>query len=82
MFHLTNIFCHLYLFLFAAYFKGPKMKWQPAVSMYRGMLLVYVMFGLLGINMYGWGQAGVNHVLIFELDPRNHLTYVQMLLVS
>lgn len=25
--------------------------------------------------MYGWASAGVNHVLIFEVDPRNHLTY-------
>lgn len=25
--------------------------------------------------MYGWATAGVNHVLIFEVDPRNHLTY-------
>lgn len=25
--------------------------------------------------MYGWAAAGVNHVLIFEIDPRNHLTY-------
>lgn len=27
------------------------------------------------MNMYGWAAAGVNHVLIFEIDPRNHLTY-------
>lgn len=24
--------------------------------------------------MYGWRSSGVNHVLIFELDPRNHLS--------
>lgn len=29
---------------------------------------------LIGINVYGWRTSGVNHVLIFELDPRNHLS--------
>lgn len=29
---------------------------------------------LWGINIYGWRSSGVNHVLIFELDPRNHLS--------
>lgn len=32
-------------------------------------------FCLLGINTYGWRQAGVNHVLIFELNPRNNLSH-------
>lgn len=31
-------------------------------------------FFLMGINVYGWRSSGVNHVLIFELDPRNHLS--------
>lgn len=29
---------------------------------------------LWGINIYGWRSSGVNHVLIFEMDPRNHLS--------
>ena len=29
---------------------------------------------LMGVNVYGWRSSGVNHVLIFELDPRHHLT--------
>lgn len=28
----------------------------------------------MGVNVYGWRSSGVNHVLIFELDPRNHLS--------
>lgn len=28
----------------------------------------------MGINVYGWRSSGVNHVLIFELDPRKHVT--------
>ena len=39
------------------------------------------MIGLLGINIYGWSKAGVNHKLIFELDPRDHLTFIDLLKV-
>ena len=28
----------------------------------------------MAINVYGWRTSGVNHVLIFELDPRDHLS--------
>uniref|UniRef100_A0A0A9YJX7 Xenotropic and polytropic retrovirus receptor 1 n=1 Tax=Lygus hesperus TaxID=30085 RepID=A0A0A9YJX7_LYGHE len=28
----------------------------------------------MGVNVYGWRSSGVNHVLIFELDPRHHLS--------
>lgn len=68
--------------IFLAAIKGPELEWEPAVRMYRGMLIVFLMIGFLGINVHGWGRAGVNHVLIFEIDPRNHLTYVQLLMVS
>ena len=64
------------------YYVGEDLRWQPAVRMYRGMFLVIFMIGLLGINIHGWGNAGVNHVLIFELDPRHHLTFVDLLMVS
>ena len=71
--------------IFSAAIKGPDfpdIEWEPAVRMYRGMLVIFIMIGLLGINVHGWRRAGVNHVLIFEIDPRNHLTYVQFLMVS
>merc|ERR1711992_125647 len=48
--------------------------WHPALRMYRAVFLVILCCGLLGVNTYGWRSSGVNHVLIFELDPRNHLT--------
>lgn len=57
------------------------MRWQPAVRMYRGLFLIILMIGLLGVNVHGWGNAGVNHVLIFELDPRDHLNFVDLLMV-
>lgn len=45
------------------------------VRLFRGFLILFLNVFLLGINMYGWQTSGVNHVLIFELDPRDHLTY-------
>lgn len=42
--------------------------------LYRGPLLIIEFLFLMGINVYGWRSSGVNHVLIFELDPRNHLS--------
>lgn len=42
--------------------------------MYRGPLMLIEFIFLIGVNIYGWRSSGVNHVLIFELDPRNHLS--------
>ena len=47
--------------------------------MYRGSFLVILISFLLGINIYGWRSSGVNHVLIFELNPRDHLSHSQTL---
>lgn len=79
----SGIFIILVIVLcISAYYKGDEVDWQPAVRMYRGMLVTFIMVGLLGVNIHGWGRAGVNHVLIFELDPRHHLTYVNMLMIA
>ena len=53
--------------------------WEPALRMYRGMFIVILDIFLLGINTYGWRSSGVNHVLIFEIDPRRHLTHQQLM---
>lgn len=45
-----------------------------AFELYRGPLLIIEFLFLIGVNVYGWRSSGVNHVLIFELDPRNHLS--------
>ncbi|XP_058445291.1 solute carrier family 53 member 1 [Malaya genurostris] len=45
-----------------------------AFRLYRGPLLLIEFIFLMGVNIYGWRSSGVNHVLIFELDPRNHLS--------
>ena len=53
--------------------------WLPALRMYRGVFLVILFIFLLGVNTYGWRSSGVNHVLIFEIDPRHHLTHQEFL---
>lgn len=52
-------------------------RWEVlkiAFRLYRPPLLIIMFVFLIGINIYGWRSAGCNHVLIFELDPRNHLS--------
>ena len=46
--------------------------------MYRSSLFVLLHLLFIGLNVYGWSRSGVNHVLIFEIDPRNHLNYQQL----
>lgn len=48
--------------------------WRIVFRLYRGPLLIIEFLFLMGVNVYGWRSSGVNHVLIFELDPRNHLS--------
>lgn len=45
-----------------------------AFRLYRAPFLIVLFIFLIGVNIYGWRSAGCNHVLIFELDPRNHLS--------
>lgn len=47
---------------------------KVAFRLYRAPLLIIEFLFLIGVNIYGWRSSGVNHVLIFELDPRNHLS--------
>lgn len=47
---------------------------QIVLRLFRAPLMIILFLFLIGINIYGWRSSGVNHVLIFEIDPRNHLT--------
>ncbi|KAI3389955.1 hypothetical protein SNEBB_008008 [Seison nebaliae] len=51
---------------------------RSALIIYRGCFVLILMLLLIGLNTYGWRKAGVNHVLIFEIDPRHHLTQTQL----
>lgn len=52
------------------------------VRLFRGFFILFANLFFMGINMYGWQSSGVNHVLIFEIDPRDHLTYQSLMEVS
>lgn len=52
----------------------PSKDWKSALRLYRAPFLVIQFLFLWSVNIYGWKTYGVNHVLVFELDPRNHLT--------
>ncbi|XP_052789800.1 xenotropic and polytropic retrovirus receptor 1-like [Mya arenaria] len=68
--------------MISAFFTWQPGPWEPALRMYRGMFIVILDIFLLGINTYGWRSSGVNHVLIFEIDPRHHLTHQQLMELS
>jgi len=71
----SNLYnCVTDLSLSGAFFIRNQNIW-PLVRIYRGGFLLIQFLFLLGINTYGWRQAGVNHVLIFELNPRNNLSH-------
>ncbi|XP_061790015.1 xenotropic and polytropic retrovirus receptor 1 homolog [Nerophis lumbriciformis] len=76
----VGLYCGVYLVLMVTVVitgavKFPIADFWPMVRIYRGGFLLIEFLFLLGINTYGWRQAGVNHVLIFELNPRNNLSH-------
>ncbi|XP_012222126.1 solute carrier family 53 member 1-like isoform X3 [Linepithema humile] len=75
----VGLFSGAFVVLFAAVMLSAmrykiKENWTVLCRIYRGPLLMIEFLFLMGINVYGWRSSGVNHVLIFELDPRNHLS--------
>lgn len=54
----------------------------PALVAFRSTFLLFFFTVLISWNTYGWRNAGVNHILIFEIDPRDHLNYLQLLTVG
>lgn len=44
-----------------------------AIKLYRPGFSIWLFLLFIGVNIWGWRTAGVNHVLIFEIDPREHL---------
>lgn len=68
--------------LFLALFHDSGQNLQLAFRLYRGPLLIVLFLLSIGVNVYGWRSSGVNHVLIFELDPRNHLSEQHLMELS
>ena len=48
------------------------------IVLFRPTLLVALFLIFFSLNMYGWARAGVNNILIFEINPRDRLNAVQM----
>ncbi|XP_020800691.1 xenotropic and polytropic retrovirus receptor 1 isoform X1 [Drosophila serrata] len=52
------------------------------MSLYRGPL-TWVIFNLyMAANVAGWERAGVNHILIFDIDPRDHMQPARFLEIA
>ncbi|XP_070602379.1 solute carrier family 53 member 1 isoform X2 [Erythrolamprus reginae] len=76
----VGLFCGIFIVLnvtliLSGVFKMDGSNVWPLIRIYRGGFLLIEFLFLLGINTYGWRQAGVNHVLIFELNPRSNLSH-------
>lgn len=70
-----SFFVLLVAVVISVMFRGNlEQSWVPAVRLYRAPFLIIQFMFLWGINVFGWRSCGVNHVLIFELNPRNHLS--------
>ncbi|XP_012162954.1 xenotropic and polytropic retrovirus receptor 1-like isoform X3 [Ceratitis capitata] len=50
--------------------------------LFRAPYSIALYLALISINIYGWRKAGVNHVLIFELDPRQYLTAAHVMEIA
>eukprot|EP00698_Gefionella_okellyi_P013236 TRINITY_DN3614_c0_g1_i2.p1 TRINITY_DN3614_c0_g1~~TRINITY_DN3614_c0_g1_i2.p1 ORF type:complete len:717 (+),score=122.65 TRINITY_DN3614_c0_g1_i2:57-2207(+) len=55
---------------------------QAIISVYRGSGLFILFIFLFGANVGGWVKARINHVFIFELDPRSPRTAVQLYIAA
>ncbi|XP_034155262.1 xenotropic and polytropic retrovirus receptor 1 homolog [Pangasianodon hypophthalmus] len=55
---------------------------KPLLQLYRGSFLLIEFLSLMGLSMYCWRRSGINHILIFELDPRHHLSHHHVLEVA
>uniref|UniRef100_A0A336M492 CSON010362 protein n=1 Tax=Culicoides sonorensis TaxID=179676 RepID=A0A336M492_CULSO len=60
--------------LSALFYSHKTENFKVAVRLYRAPFLLILFLFFWAINVYGWRSSGVNHVLIFEIDPRNHLS--------
>ncbi|XP_033172148.1 xenotropic and polytropic retrovirus receptor 1 isoform X1 [Drosophila mauritiana] len=54
--------------------RAPLEEHTPGLMrLFRGPFTWVIFNFYMAANVAGWQQAGVNHILIFEIDPRSHL---------
>ena len=77
----TNILCEQKDTIIRLYRPGILLGMNHLITSCYDHSLAFFIF-LLGFNVYGWRKAGVNHVLIFEIDYREHLAPTHLWEVS
>lgn len=53
--------------------------WRTVFRLYRSPLILIIFLFQAGISIIIWKHYKINHVLIFELDPRNNLSFQHFL---
>ncbi|KAH3757218.1 xenotropic and polytropic retrovirus receptor 1 [Pelomyxa schiedti] len=48
---------------------------RSVLIVYRGICLCIMLVLMWGIDMYVWSRNRINHVFIFDFDPRHHFTF-------
>lgn len=56
--------------------------YKIALRIYRGIFFIILFLFFIGLNVYGWRTSGVNHILIFEINPRSHLSEQHIMEIS
>ncbi len=69
----------IYILIRYSYETTKPIDWQISIILYRSSLIFIIHLILIGINIIGWSSYGINHILIFELEPRSHITHEEIL---
>ncbi|XP_065560578.1 solute carrier family 53 member 1-like [Artemia franciscana] len=57
-------------------------NWNIFLRLYRGPFWITLSLCLIGVNLAAWRKNGINHVLIFELDPRSNFLAKHLYILS
>jgi hypothetical protein len=49
----------------------------PLMSIYAGLSTPVIFMFLFAVNLWVWNMKKVNYKFVFELDPRDNLSYLQ-----
>ena len=75
---------YYYYYYIGVYWNHSPIPWSPDTGVILGLrsgFVLSVWFFSFAANTYFWRYFGVNNVLIFEFDPRNHLNFQQLFAV-
>ena len=81
---LLLLYYYYYYYYIGVYWNRSPIPWFPDTGVILGLrsgFVLSVWFFSFAANTYFWRYFGVNNVLIFEFDPRNHLNFQQLFAV-